>query len=453
LAAGNLMKFPIEFDVTELAAAQFEIGSVTGWLDARHIQIVRLDPGTYSIQSPTGHDASWNFAVDANGKIAYEPALGVDQGGFLDGNGTSRLVVAGFALTVDATSVTGDAIALYNFTGWLDPKVTHPLRLLPGEYQFQHALGLLPEGTFTVGIDGTVTPNAASIAFLKAKNGALQLSGIALTLDATAVTGSAIALYNITGWLDPKLTHPLRLLPGEYQFQHALGLVPEGTFTVGADGTVTPNAASIAFLKVSNGTLQLAGFALTLDATAVTGSAIAVYNVSGWLDPKVTHPLRLLPGQYQFQHALGLVPECTFAIDSDGAVRVTEMASRFLRGIDDKTLLLTGIPIYIDASEYRGVALILNPYAKSIDTGGAQPPIVFLLPQIGLSLEVQTEPPTLAIFDLAPSGGVRLAEPYPHVEIGQIDGQILLRFVRETLRQKRPCCYPKVLFDPLPEPR
>ena len=127
------MAFPIQLDATRLTITQFAILGVTGWLDAKLVQTVQLDMGKYHIQTPAGIDTSWTFEVSSDGTLAFDPVLAHERGGFLDGNGTTCLVIIGYAITIDGGTYRGTGLVLKPFGMMIDTTAPVPtiVSLLP----------------------------------------------------------------------------------------------------------------------------------------------------------------------------------------------------------------------------------------------------------------------------------------------------------------------------------
>src|SRR2546426_4797111 len=87
----------ITIDARALSETQFSVSGVTGCLDGSQVQTVVLSPGAYTFAG-CGTGIGFSFSVGAGGLISYDPDLEV----FLDGAGTSGLVVQGFHVTIDA---------------------------------------------------------------------------------------------------------------------------------------------------------------------------------------------------------------------------------------------------------------------------------------------------------------------------------------------------------------
>ena len=156
------MTFPIQVDATHLTTPRFLIAGVTGWLETTSIHTLQLEPGTFSVQTPAGQDASWSFAVRADGIVDYDEARDVSQGGFLSGRGTANLALLGYSLLVDASLFPGTALELMPLGHIIDTSASSP-----------QAISLLPHEGVTLELR-TAPPKSALFELMR-RNGRLAL--------------------------------------------------------------------------------------------------------------------------------------------------------------------------------------------------------------------------------------------------------------------------------------
>jgi hypothetical protein len=72
----------------------------------------------YGLSDPNeSSDMDWGFGLDGNGKFTYKPEFDYANGGFLEGQGTSTLVLLGYPLLVDARNAGGAGVRVVPGTG------------------------------------------------------------------------------------------------------------------------------------------------------------------------------------------------------------------------------------------------------------------------------------------------------------------------------------------------
>lgn len=75
-----------------------------------------LPASSYVLEQGSGSVAQWPLKIGLDGKVHYDHALDIAQGGFLSGRGTAQLQLFGFPLLVDARP-SGAASVVLNPTG------------------------------------------------------------------------------------------------------------------------------------------------------------------------------------------------------------------------------------------------------------------------------------------------------------------------------------------------
>ena len=156
------MTFPIQVDATHLTSPRFLIAGVTGWLETASTHTLQLEPGTFSVQTPAGQDASWRFEVTPHGTVGYDEARDVSQGGFLSGRGTANLALLGYSLLIDASLFPGAELVLMPLDHIIDTTAPAP-----------QAISLLPHESVTLELR-SVPPKSALFELMR-RNGRLSL--------------------------------------------------------------------------------------------------------------------------------------------------------------------------------------------------------------------------------------------------------------------------------------
>jgi hypothetical protein len=118
-----------------LTSAKFRVrGVIKEALDAEMAQYLHVVPGSYvfdQIALGIGPIAAFMFDVDENGNISYDNR----KEGFLDGRGTSTLMVAGYTLRIDGRDMAGgEAFRVYALTECGPKDVPQAITVVPGEY-------------------------------------------------------------------------------------------------------------------------------------------------------------------------------------------------------------------------------------------------------------------------------------------------------------------------------
>lgn len=177
-----------------------------------------------------------------------------------------------------------------------------------------------------------------------------------VTIDATAISPPLFRVIYPPSTPSPFMStasvQVLDLDPGTYVFMdEANGAF---SFDVDAAGNVSYTAAVGSF--VSGGgtnTLTVSGFAVTVDATALTTNTFAIGHVTGSTTSTSFRPtdtvlgITVLPGDYGFMdEASNLV---VFMVDGNGAIQVPAGSEDFLFGAGTNALVVRGFDFRVDA--------------------------------------------------------------------------------------------------------
>ncbi len=326
-AAGSALASPVTVDATALTASQVSVAGF-GYYPNSGARTFDLTPGTYTFLAPSvPADVTVGFTVGAGGLVGYAPVSDVGAGGFLAGAGTTTLTVLGFAVTVDPSALTGAFLFVEQETGEL-PHAPVALRLIPGNYRFEDDGGVGNAFAFSVTSAGAVSYAAAydvgAGGFVAGEGtSTLTVLGFAVTIDPSALTGSFLSVTQETGELShaPVVVH---FLPGNYQFVDDGWLGNAFDFTVSGAGLVGYAAAydvgAGGFVAgAGTATLTVVGFAVTIDASALTGTDLFVNQETGIL-PHAPAVVRFLPGNYQFVDDGWLGNAFDFSVSGAGAI-------------------------------------------------------------------------------------------------------------------------------------
>jgi hypothetical protein len=196
---------------------------------------VNLLPGDHLFYT-YGSTYTW-FKVAANGTIDYDPALE----GVLTGRGTNALGIHGATIQVDASALSEGFHLDYVAH---DPATTFSATLLPGDHVLN---GFDSTATsFTMAADGTVSYDASLAGALTGQGThALGIQGRGVFVNAAALgASSSVSLDNIAHAIDQPFS--AQLLPGQHLVSYD---GKTAWFGVGADGTITTDAALAGILK------------------------------------------------------------------------------------------------------------------------------------------------------------------------------------------------------------
>ncbi|MFH1726152.1 MAG: hypothetical protein ABII00_16205 [Elusimicrobiota bacterium] len=120
LAVGG---FPVAVNADALTGGWY-IQGITQWSTTGETVPTVLIPGDYHLQH-AGY-TSYEFSVDENGLVYYDPALTL-----FGGEGTSALIINGFPVTINGSFLSGDW-QVRSVTGWLTG--VHTVTILPGAF-------------------------------------------------------------------------------------------------------------------------------------------------------------------------------------------------------------------------------------------------------------------------------------------------------------------------------
>src|SRR5262249_33783661 len=147
------------------------------------------------------------FNVAADGTVSYDPALE----GVFSSPGPNSLDIHGVTVRVDASALSGSFLALDYQTH--DPAVPFSVTLLPGQH-FVYGYGSTVT-YFNVAADGTVSYDPALEGVFSGRGtSALRVNGVTVRVDASALSGSFLALDYQTH--DPAVPFSVTLLPGQH---------------------------------------------------------------------------------------------------------------------------------------------------------------------------------------------------------------------------------------------
>lgn len=217
--------FTIVVDATALSASNVRLTNENdgfGYQPNTAPTSARVIPGVYYFNE-NGANNGFGFLVSNGGAISYDPALDAARGGYLALQSDGSLRVLGYPLSICAQNLSAAAARVdnesdahgYNPTGQLIS-----VRLIPGGYNFSenganNGLGL------SMSLGGTVqtAPQLVSSAIVSGSGTArLDLRGVAVRVDASALGAGTYRVDNELGYTDTGAAATLYLIPGGYHF-------------------------------------------------------------------------------------------------------------------------------------------------------------------------------------------------------------------------------------------
>jgi len=166
----------------------------------------------------------------------------------------------------------------------------------------------------------------------------LEDARVAVTVDATELSTSRIAVMGVTGQIDSRTPQQLRIGPGRYRL--AIGSQwSDAYFTVTAAGKVDYDAGITYLGGRGEGTLTVHGLPLTIDATSLTASVFSMTQVLSAVSTRATHQVRVLPTRYQLSDG-SKWSQAFFTVTSSGLVQYDQTVT-CLSGSGTATLRTT----------------------------------------------------------------------------------------------------------------
>lgn len=268
-----------------------------------------------------------------------------------------------FRIKIDATKLSSPSLAIPGVIEAIDTNGVQPLQLEPGSYSVETHKTSAMSWQFKIAeqgfVDYNTTLDVSKRGFLSGRNtSALVIHGFPITLDGTKLSTPTYFLNGVTNSLDSTQPQTLNLLPGHYQFyQGNNNPVPEADFEVGMDGQVHFPSSRDAILKWRDAdhTLEIVGFPIALDGTALTAATFLVYGITTELPTSKVQQLQLVPGQYYIRNVSSFGPLIPFEISADGKVTydptfdADASPTGFMKGQGTSTIVLLGHTITIDA--------------------------------------------------------------------------------------------------------
>jgi len=312
-----------------------------------------LTPGPHTLTAANS-TGGITFIVAADGTVDYDPSLD----NILSGRGTTTLVIHGAGVTVDATHLSGGALALDGELA-ISSTALFVFSALPGTYSIVDTDAVGAPLHFTVSAAGTVSYDPSLEGILTgAGTSTLTVHGVTVTIDATHLSLQALDVDNANV---PLTSQPFTFaaLPG----QVVLADPGEGAlvrFTIGQDGTVSYDPSLQGILSGSGtNTLVINGVTVTIDATRLSLQTIIV---DGAIRPATSAPFTFtgLPGTAYLEDAGGEGATVFFTLNADGTVSYDPSLQGVVTGNGTNTLVVNGVTVTIDATRLSLPTIVVD---------------------------------------------------------------------------------------------
>jgi hypothetical protein len=258
-----------------------------------------------------------------------------------------------FAVQINATGLSTTKINIDNLTtaadvGPLDTTSVLSENLAAGQYAF-NAGGADWSCQPTLTTSGTWNVPQTCGSTASATGADLTLTGVPVTLNASAIDDPIYVLSYGEPGVAPGATATRQLMPGSYDLQPGSGMVANCQFSVDASDGVSLSGCGTAASAV-NSTIVFDGLPVTLNAAGLsTGVVLAAWSPSGVAAHK-TATLQLMPSAdgYGLVPSAGSDSHCYFTLANSGLVSVTHCGSS--ASASGSTVTFTGFPITLNAT-------------------------------------------------------------------------------------------------------
>lgn len=371
-APTTTLSFAIDIDANSLPYPFVTvIGVGTFFFTESHL-LLELDPGTYDLQFNTNgfpNDPVVTFTVESNGVIDFDASLD----GFVSGRGTSTLVLNGFPVTVDGTSLSYRFLNMFWIPGISvlnDFEI--PLQLLPGTHQLfiNTNANSFPENPvilFSVSELGEIDFDMSLDGFISGRGtDTLVLNGFPVTIDGTGLSYKFLNMFWLPGTSIPNdFAIHLQLLPAEHRFfiNANAKTFPENPiffFSVSELGAIEFDASLDGVISGrGTDTLLLNGLPVTVDGTHLSYDLLFM----NWLEPSGTAtndasvPMQLLPGThrvYSNTNSFPDNPEVRFSLSLSGTIDYDASFDGYISGRGTDAFNLDGVTVILAAASSGG---------------------------------------------------------------------------------------------------
>jgi len=347
--------YPVTVDASELSYGSFSFAvSGTASLEYSGLRVLRLLPGLHIFKPAISNPVP--FRIGSTGEVTTtDPGLG-----YVSGVG-SVLRVVGYPVTVDATALSYASFVVSG-TASQPNKGPRVLWLLPGVYKFNAGGDPVP---FGVSLAGQVT-TGAGLGYVSGEGGTLRVTGVRVTVDATALSYGMVWLGGVAPQLNVR--RDFWVLPGPQLFVAARGTPV--AFGVDSAGQVS-TSPDLGYVSGEGGTLRVTGVPVTIDATGMANFDYSLSSVKDWPSNAAPHRAVLLPGDYVLAFP-GATIHLVFTLAANGGVRWDVKWDPYLSVRADGVLVVSGLPVTIDATAVAVSSYSLSGVANFSNTRAQQ---------------------------------------------------------------------------------
>jgi hypothetical protein len=356
----------VRIDTSRLTFTQFVIPeSPTGVFDGATMPIVPLAPGVYHLVQASGVFASFTFTVTTAGRIDFDPA----HDAFLEGRGTTTLIVRGVTFELDGRALSHDLLPMIIGATILTRDRVHTLTLMPANNYGVQPGGTIADFHFDLGVDGRVSVPERFAGFARTDGRTLTIDGYRITLDARPLSHglNPISLLGNADTLSNDRTHDLTYMPAPgYGFQPG-SFLADFSFDIDVLGNLIVPDRFRGFARAEGRTLIIDGYRLTIDGRQLSHALmpLSLHGFAPVLANDRVHEVTYLPGGgYGFQPG-GTIADFAFDLDVNGQLGIDPRFERFAT-IVGRTIVITGFRVGIDG---RALPHDLMPVALLGDVG------------------------------------------------------------------------------------
>jgi hypothetical protein len=349
--------FDVSIDATALAPQQNMGVHHISTYTSNVVQNYTLVPGIYTSAGGAGNNSAFNVTLDEDGNWTYVPG----HEDFLDGSGTSALVITGFDVSIDATALAPQQnMGVHHIVSYTS-NVVQNLTLVPGIYTSAGGNGNHTAFNVTLDQDGKWTYLPGVDGFLSgAGTDTLVIDGYAVSADATGLTPQNMGLIAIQSF-HSSVAASWTLVPGLYRIVGGPGNNATFDVTLGNGGHWTYGSGFEDFLSgAGSAVLVVDGFQCFIDARELHDQALSAYFGLLFIDSApgrstdTVQEYSILPGLYRLD-----VPtpwpgsNFLFNVDNDGLAQNLPPSHLGIpvTGAGTNTLLIGNEPPVPDAGD------------------------------------------------------------------------------------------------------
>ena len=333
---------------------------------------VTVIPGTLGFCEMVCGGGTFNFTVDNEGMVGYDPAFDA----WLEGRDTNTLQVLGVTIEIDATAISAPTFGFRSRSSGIianaeDKTVVQTYQVVPHQnpdplvashFFCEGACGTNSFG-LKVGVDGVVTHHPDFDAWLDVQNGnRLVVIGVPITIEAPTLSAGTFGIAtegsvigngfsgSTTLTLVPREGDESILALHRHVFCEGACGAASFRFMLTTDGVLAYDAALGGFLEGSGTTtLTVNGYNIQIDATALTAPTFGVRLINGLVigtpwDASVVQTFTLLPSTSFASHVFcetSCGPETfQFSVTNAGTVDYAPAVGAHVSGRGTDTLVV-----------------------------------------------------------------------------------------------------------------